>query len=227
MINLAQQTVTNLMNISQDERQYAPATQRNREPILEVLLRVLPTTGTVLEIASGTGEHAVFFAPRLTPRKWIPSDPNPKYRASIAAWRKHLPCDNLYSPLHIDVRELVWAVEKEAPIGAPPITAIVNINMIHISPWSTCLGLIAGASRILPSGGILYLYGAFKQGGKHTAPSNAAFDEYLRTRNSEWGLRDLDEVVAAARMQNLTLLNTYQMPANNLSVVFQRSNLAM
>ncbi|TFI54572.1 DUF938 domain-containing protein [Mastigocladus laminosus UU774] len=208
------------MNKPQDARQYAPATQRNREPILEVLKQVLPATGNVLEIASGTGEHAVYFAPRLSPRQWIPSDPNPLHRASIAAWRKYLPCESLQPPLEIDVRESIWMVEEEALFNTSQITAIVNINMIHISPWAACLGLMAGAGRILPSGGILYLYGPFKRDGKHTAPSNAAFDESLRAQNPEWGVRNLEDVVTAASTNNLSLLNIYQMPANNLSVVF-------
>ena len=217
------------MNESLDARQYAPATQRNRETILKVLLQVLPPTGTVLEISSGTGEHAVFFAPRLQPRKWIPSDPNPVARASIAAWREHCPADNLYPPIELDAREPIWAVEQDKrpkPLqdmgfNRGSIVAIVNINMIHISPWSACLGLMAGAGRILPPNGILYLYGPFKQGGKHIAPSNANFDESLQAQNPEWGVRDLDEVVAVAQAQNLSLVETYAMPANNLSVIFQ------
>jgi len=217
------------MNESLDARQYAPATQRNREPILNVLLQVLPPIGTVLEISSGTGEHAVFFAPRLQPRKWIPSDPNPVAQASIAAWREHCPADNLYPPIALDVRDPIWDVEQdELPeplqdidFKRNPIVAIVNINMIHISPWSACLGLLAGARRILPPNGILYLYGPFKQDGKHTAPSNANFDESLQAQNPEWGVRDLDEVVAVAQAQNLSLVETYAMPANNLSVIFQ------
>ncbi|TBR58305.1 SAM-dependent methyltransferase [Westiellopsis prolifica IICB1] len=208
------------MNKPQDARQYAPATQRNRQPILEVLTQVLPATGNVLEIASGTGEHAVYFAPRLSPRQWIPSDPNPLHRASITAWRKYLPCESLQPPLEIDVRESIWMVEEEALFNTSQITAIVNINMIHISPWAACLGLMAGAGRILPSGGILYLYGPFKRDGKHTAASNAAFDESLRAQNPEWGVRNLEDVVTAASTNNLSLLNIYQMPANNLSVVF-------
>ncbi len=211
------------MNKPQDARQYAPATQRNREPILEILTQVLPTDGSVLEIASGTGEHAVYFAPRLSPRQWIPSDPNPLHCASIAAWSKHLPSENLQPPLEIDVRQPVWIVEKEALFATSPLTAIVNINMIHISPWTACLGLMAGASRILSSGGILYLYGPFKRDGKHTAPSNAAFDESLRAQNPEWGVRNLEDVVTAASRDNLSLVNVYQMPANNLSVVFKKS----
>lgn len=220
---------TALMNESLDARQYAPATQRNREAILEVLLQVLPSTGTVLEVSSGTGEHAVFFAPRLIRHKWIPSDPNPLARTSIAAWRERYPADNLYPPIALDTCEPVWAVEQdELPdslqgidLKCDPIVAIVNINMIHIAPWSACLGLIAGAGRILPSGGILYLYGPFKQGGMHTAASNAMFDESLQAQNPEWGVRDLEDVVAVAETQNLSLIKIYAMPANNLSAIFQ------
>ncbi len=209
----------------QDTRKYAPATERNREPILEVLLQVLPKSGTILEIASGTGEHAVFFASRLRDYLWLPTDVNPQSRASIISWTKHNVCDNVYAPLELDAKEPVWAVENSGFdwLNTKPIVAIVNINMIHISPWSACLGLMAGAGRILKAGGILYLYGPFKQGGEHTAASNAAFDEYLRTENPEWGVRNLDDVIAVARAQNLRLQQIYQMPANNLSVVFQRS----
>ncbi|MBD2082194.1 DUF938 domain-containing protein [Leptolyngbya sp. FACHB-17] len=207
------------MNVP-DDRQYAPATQRNREPILEVLLEVLPPSGTVLEISSGTGEHAVFFAPRLAPRKWQPSDPNPIARASISAWRKFEPAENLEAPINIDARDAVWSVEQQQL--SEPVRAIVNINMIHISPWSACLGMMAGANRILPSGGILYLYGPYKQGGKHTAPSNQMFDESLQLQNPEWGVRNLEDVVTAAQDQKLALLKVVAMPANNLSVVFQK-----
>lgn len=203
-----------------DDRQYAPATQRNREPILEVLREVLPATGTVLEISSGTGEHAVFFAPRLAPRKWQPSDPNPIARASIAAWRKFEPAENLEAPIDIDARNSVWSIEQQEL--SEPISAIVNINMIHISPWSACVGLMAGANRILQSGGILYLYGPYKQKGKHTAPSNEMFDESLQLQNPEWGVRSLEDVVTAAQDQKLALLKVVAMPANNLSVVFQK-----
>ncbi|HCA95047.1 MAG TPA: SAM-dependent methyltransferase, partial [Cyanobacteria bacterium UBA9226] len=202
---------------------------RNREPILDVLWQFLPPTGTILEISSGTGEHAVFFAPRLYPRQWIPSDPNPLARESIAAWRECHPAENLHSAIAIDVRDSIWAVEKaqlpESLSGLDlienPIRAIVNINMIHISPFSACLGLMAGAKRILPKGGILYLYGPFKINGKHTAPSNEAFDRSLRMQNPEWGVRNLDEVVEVAGDRNLSFVKTVNMPANNLSVIFQ------
>jgi Protein of unknown function (DUF938) len=207
--------------MTSDTKQHAPATQRNREVILEVLLEVLPPNGTILEIASGTGEHAVFFAPHLKPRRWQPSDPSPLARASVAAWMEDLGCDNLDSPIEIDASLPTWVVETDAK-PSTPITAIVNINMIHISPWSACLGLMAGANRILPAGGILYMYGPYIVDGQHTAPSNEAFDASLRSSNSEWGIRDLDLVIAAAKAENLKFLKTVQMPANNLSVVFEK-----
>jgi hypothetical protein len=206
-----------------DKRKRALATERNREPILQVLLEVLPPTGTVLEIASGTGEHAAYFAPRLKPRKWIPSDPNASLRESIVAWAEHSHSENLYQPLDIDASKPVWKAEKEILSEISDICAIVNINMIHISKWSACLGLIAAAGRILPSNGILYLYGPYKQGGEHTAPSNAAFSEYLQEQNPEWGVRNLEDVVELAKTHNLILQKTVTMPANNLSVVFKHS----
>jgi hypothetical protein len=210
------------MNTSPDQRKFAPATQRNREPILEVLLQILPQHGTVLEIASGTGEHATFFSYHLAPRQWLPSDPNPELRASISAWAEFFPCDVLQPPIDLDASAAIWPVEKE-PLLEPLISAIVNINMIHISPWSTCLGLMAGAGRILPPGGILYLYGPYKQNGEHTAPSNAAFDESLQAENPDWGVRNLEDVIAAAAVKNLTLQETRIMPANNLSLIFKHN----
>ncbi len=219
-----------LIDLPQDARQYAPATQRNREAILEVLLQVLPPTGTVLEISSGTGEHAVFLAPQLHPRKWIPSDPNPIAIASIASWRQYCPADNLCKPIALDASAPIWSIELDerslssanVDFKQDPLTALVNINMIHIAPWSACLGLMAGAGRILAPGGILYLYGPFKLNGEHTASSNAEFDRSLQQQNPEWGVRNLDDVVAIAKAQNLSHLRTFQMPANNLSVVFER-----
>ena len=220
-------------NTPSDTRQYAPATARNQEPILKILLEVLPPTGTVLEISSGTGEHAIFFAPKLQPRKWIPSDPNPEARSSIAAWQQYNTANNLYPPIDLNASAPTWAIEQaELPkalqgfdLQQYPIEAIVNINMIHIAPWSACLGLMAGAGRILPPGGILYLYGPYKQNGNHTAPSNEAFDQSLRSRNPDWGVRDLEAVIAAAQAQNLSLVNLYPMPANNLSVVFRQGGV--
>ncbi len=206
--------------MTEDARRFAPATQRNRQPILEVLTRVLPPQGTILEIASGTGEHAVFLAPRLQPRLWQPSDPDPELRASISAWQTHLPDDRLRSPLDINAQAPEWIVETEPP--PEPITALVCINMIHISPWASCLGLLAGAGRILKPGGILYLYGPFQRGGAHTAESNQQFDQMLRAQDPSWGVRDLDQVTEQADTHALQLQEIVSMPANNLSVIFSR-----
>jgi hypothetical protein len=206
------------MENTPDLRRYAPATLRNREPILTILRQVLPPTGTILEISSGTGEHAMFMAPELAPHRWLPSDPNPEARASINSWINATACDNIYPPIDLDASTPSWLVES-MKLDAP-IAAIVNINMIHIAPISACLGLFAGASRILPSRGILYLYGPFKQNGEHTAPSNAAFDESLRSQNPEWGVRDLEEVISIGEHHHFSVHQVYPMPANNLSIVF-------
>ena len=206
------------MNINNDPRQFAPATQRNRQPILEVFLQVLPINCNVLELASGTGEHAAFFASHLSGCQWIPSDPNPLARASINAWRDYFSLINLHPALDINAEDSSWKIEPNLAINA-----LVNINMIHISPWSTCLGLMAGANQILAKDSILYLYGPFKIDGQHTAPSNLAFDRSLQSQNSAWGVRNLEDVIDVAKTQGFTLLKTVQMPANNLSVVFIKS----
>jgi len=202
-------------------QRHAPATGRNRSYILAVLKEVLPASGTVLEIASGTGEHAVYFAPELKPRHWLPSDLATENLASIDAWRAEFPSDNLYPPIVLDVTTNPWPVEDTPP--ADPVTAIVNINMIHISPWACCESLFAGAGRLLPAGGVIYLYGPFKRDGVHTAPSNEAFDKRLRMQDPRWGVRDLEEVVALAESQAFQCKDVIEMPANNLSVVFHRS----
>jgi hypothetical protein len=216
--------------MSADLRRYAPATQRNRQPILEVLSRVLPASGTVLEISSGTGEHAVFLAPRLAPRQWLPTDVDSTALASIAAWQQVEPSANLHAPMRLDACADTWPMEAGEHLPKLnwqqyPTTAIVNINMGHISPWSACQGLMAGAGRLLPRGGVLYLYGPFKRHGEHTAPSNEAFDLSLQAQNSLWGVRDLEAVVTAAEGQGLSLVETVEMPANNLSVIFQKEML--
>lgn len=201
-----------------DARQYAPATQRNREPIFEILSKVLAQKSNILEIASGTGEHAVYFASQLKSCRWIPSDTNPMSWESIIAWKQAESVANLKRPLSIDVTQANW----QQQVAELNIDAIVNINMIHIAPWQACLGLMIGAGQILPPGGVLYLYGPYKRNGKHTAPSNADFDRSLRARNPEWGVRDLEAVEAAAAAQNLQLQQVIEMPANNLSVIFSR-----
>lgn len=205
-----------------DARRHAPATARNREPILQVLKRVFAPARTVLEIASGTGEHATFFAANLPHCTWLPSEPDPESRASVLAWQATTPAPNLLPPLALDVCAASWPVEAEGfvlPNGE--ISAIACINMIHISPWAACQGLCAGAGRLLPAGGLLYLYGPFKQNGQHTAPSNASFDASLQERDPRWGVRDLEAVVELARSHQLDLVETVEMPANNLSVIFQ------
>jgi len=200
-------------------RLYAAATQRNREPIVEVLRRVLPPAGTVLEIASGTGEHAVWFAAQLPGLEFRPSDPDPDNRASIAAWTAFTGVATVRAPLAIDVAAPRW----ETGPGVPQdLAAILCINMIHISPWTATLGLVRGAASLLSPGGVLYLYGAYKRGGSHTAPSNAAFDASLRARDPAWGVRDLEAVAAAAGDAGFAPESVIEMPANNLSVIFRR-----
>lgn len=201
-----------------DNRQYAPATQRNRQGILKILSEVLPPGSTVLEIASGTGEHATFFASQLESCHWIPSDVNAQARESIIAWQNACPVENLELPLLIDVIQDNWQQE----VQHRQINAIVNINMIHIAPWQAWLGLIDGASKLLPEAGMLYLYGPFKQNGEHTAPSNESFDRSLRDLNPLWGVKDLEEIIATAAARNLTLQQVIAMPANNLSIIFNR-----
>jgi hypothetical protein len=198
--------------MSDDARQFAPATARNREPILEVLRRVLPAHGTVLEISSGTGEHVTFFGPKLPDLTWQPSDPDPVARASIAGWIVATAASNVRPPLDLDVLSPVW------PVAASD--AIACINMIHIAPWTATPALFAGARRILPRGGVLYLYGPFRRDGRHTAPSNEAFDASLQARNPEWGVRDLGDVAAEAARAGFGPPAVTPMPANNLSVVF-------
>lgn len=197
-----------------------PSVTRNREPILAELKEHLPRTGTVLEVASGTGEHAAYFAAAITPQPWLPSDPDPRNRESIAAWAARTPEAEIQPPLDLDARAPHWAVEDDPP--TPPVSAIVAINLIHIAPWSACLGLMAGAGRILPSGGILFLYGAYKIDGAHTAPSNEQFDQWLKDQNPEWGIRDVGDVAEAAEREGLHLTARTAMPANNFVLVFTR-----
>lgn len=191
----------------------APAVARNREPILAVLRRVLPTQGTVLEIASGSGEHAVHFAAGLPYLTWQPADVDPDALRSITAYRAAARLPNLLPPLALDAAAPDWPVTRA--------DAVVSINMIHIAPWSAAQGLMAGAERILAAGDVLYLYGPFKEDGQHTAPSNTAFDLSLRERNPQWGVRDVGDVCELAQQHGLALVERVAMPANNLSLVFQ------
>jgi SAM-dependent methyltransferase len=198
-----------------DRRLYFPHVARNREPILEVLRRVLPPQGLVLEIASGGGEHAAYFASNLLGVIWQPTDANTEMFESIAAHRTAAGVANLLAPLHLDVTAEQWPVARAE--------AMVCCNMIHIAPWAVTEGLIAGAGRTLARDGLLYLYGPYKIDGRHTAPSNEDFDASLRARNPLWGVRDLTEVSSLAKRHGFALAETVPMPANNLSVIFRRA----
>lgn len=192
----------------------APAAARNREPILRVLSDHLPASAFVLEIASGTGEHAVWFSRTMPTVTWQPTDRDPEALESIAAWRDTAALPNLAPPLYLDAAAAIWPVTKA--------DAVVAINMVHIAPWTAAEGLIAGAARVLGPDGLLFLYGPFSEGGVHAEASNAAFDRDLRARNPAWGVRDLDEIAALASNHGLTALERIEMPANNLSLIFRR-----
>jgi SAM-dependent methyltransferase len=202
------------MSETSDRRLYFPHVARNREPILEVLQRVLPRDGLVLEIASGGGEHAAYFAQNLPGVLWQPTDANFEMFESIAAHRAAASVANLLEPLHLDVTSDQWPVERA--------DALVCCNMIHIAPWAATEGLIAGAGRTLARGAPLYLYGPYKIDGHHTAPSNQDFDTRLRAQNPLWGVRNLTDVASLAKHHGLELAETVPMPANNLSVIFRR-----
>jgi hypothetical protein len=197
-----------------DHRQYAPATVRNRDFILDVLRDVLPTTGVILEIASGSGEHVVHFARNLPSLVFQPSDPEPNALLSVAAWMKAAEVTNVRAPIVLDASRSPW------PIASAD--GIICINMVHISPWDASVGLIRGAAAILPPGSPLYLYGPYKRKGFATAPSNEAFDRNLRDRNPIWGLRDLEAIAAIAQSAGFSIPDITEMPANNLSNVFRR-----
>jgi SAM-dependent methyltransferase len=191
----------------------SPAAERNKQPIADVLARVLPRSGLVLEIASGTGQHAEHFARAFPALKWQPSEPAGTALAILAESVRRAALPNLRAPIELDVHE---------PPPLDDIGAVVCSNMIHIAPWSACAALLVAAERWLAPGAPLVLYGPFKRGGRHTAPSNAAFDADLRRRNPEWGVRDLDDVAALARRHSLALAEVVAMPANNFTVVLRR-----
>lgn len=191
-------------------RKHAPATLRNREAIAAELAAVLPERGTVLEVASGSGEHAAYFAERFPNLTFVPSDPDAAARASIASWCAGLA--NVAPPLAIDAAVGDW------PIAAAD--AVLCINMVHISPWEATVGLFDGAARLLPSGGPLILYGPYRRADVPTAPSNEAFDQSLKERDPRWGLRDVADVTAAAEARGLRFARLAEMPANNIMLVY-------
>lgn len=200
-------------------KRHAPAAMRNRAAIAGVLAEVLPPAGLALEVASGTGQHAVHLARRFPALRWQPSDVEPAALESIAGWiadarREAGALDNIAAPVRLDATAADW------PVASADV--VLCINMIHISPWEACLGLLRGAGRVLGPGGVLFLYGPYRVHGRDTAPSNEAFDRSLRAQDPAWGLRYLDDVVEAARPHALALEQTWDMPANNLSVVLRK-----
>ena len=196
------------------ERRSAPAAQRNREPIAEVLADWLPKRGLVLEIASGTGEHAVHFAERFPNLQWQPSDLHPDALRSIAAWREESRLPNLREPIALDAAKPDWPLDQA--------DAVLSINMVHISPWASALGLIDGAARLLAEGAPLILYGPWLKDDIPTVDSNLAFDADLKRRDPEWGLRRVEDFAAAAEGHALALEDLRQMPANNLMLLFRK-----
>ena len=195
---------------------FAPAAERNREPILEVLRRVLPASGTILEIASGTGQHAVFFSERLPQLRWQPSDPAADALRSIRTWVSEEARENLLAPIELDVRSKPWPIARA--------DAMLCINMIHVSPWEASEALFEGAQRLLSADAPLVTYGPYRVHGEHTAPSNAAFDQSLRSRDPRWGVRDIDELSALATRTGFTLEQSVLMPANNMTLVWRRAS---
>ena len=192
-------------------RRSAPAAQRNREPIAEVLREWLPPSGRVLEIASGTGEHIVYFAERFPALEWQPSDIHPDALASIDAWRVAAALSNVRPPLSIDAGSSEWPIDRA--------DALLSINMVHISPWTSALGLIEGAARLLPRGGPLILYGPWLSDDVATAPSNLAFDSDLKQRDPQWGLRRVEDFEAKSKQSRLRLIERRAMPANNMMLL--------
>ncbi len=202
-----------------------PSAGRNANAIAKVLAAELPVGPcAVLEIASGSGQHGVQFCKAMPNVCWWPTDLDPAHLDSINAWRIHADLTNrIHAATALDVCAENWRLGQNQKGWPQKFDAVVNINMIHISPWAATLGLMDGAAQVLGPGGVLVLYGPFKKNGQHTAPSNVDFDESLKSRNPTWGVRDRDEVAAIARAQGLTLRTEIAMPANNLSLVFSRS----
>jgi cyclopropane fatty-acyl-phospholipid synthase-like methyltransferase len=195
-------------------KQTWPAPERNKQPILDVLRRVLPARGTLLEVASGSGQHVAFFAREMPDWTFQPSDLDAENLASIRSYCQESGLPNLRAPIGLDVREPSWEVHQ--------VEAIFSANMIHIAAWECTVGLLRGVETHLRKSGVFALYGPFKIAGSHTAPSNAAFDDSLRARNPEWGVRDLEAVTALAETRGLSFRERVEMPANNQMLIFDR-----
>jgi SAM-dependent methyltransferase len=197
-----------------DGKWSTPTAERNKGPILDVLARVLPRRGLVLEIASGTGQHVLHFAKALSDLTWQPSDPDAELRGSIALRVREEQRANVNGPIDLDVTKLPWPLQTA--------DAVVAINMIHVAPWSATLALFEGAKALLTAEHVLFLYGPYRRFGHHTSESNAQFDRDLRAHDPEWGIRDLEAVSEVAADAGFVLAETCEMPANNFSLVFQR-----
>jgi len=209
--------------VKPDGRLDAPAFHRNHQAIWAVLQPFLAgKSGDVVEAGSGTGQHVVDFARRSPEITWWPSDLNEQHLKSIAAWRAHVELPNIRPPLRIDLSDPAWCSQMHDGSGPGELLAVFCANVIHIAPWRVAEGLFAGAGRYLRADGRLFLYGPFKRDGKHTAPSNAAFDISLRDRDPEWGVRDIADLEKLAAGAGLVLIDIAEMPANNLILVFAR-----
>ena len=197
-------------------KRHAPATERNREPIGDILQSRLPSEGTILEIASGTGQHAIYMAERFSHITWQPSETSPDNIASIKAWALEVNLPNLNTPLELDVNKTPWPINSA--------DAIFCANMIHISPWHSCICLLEGAAKVLTPGAKLFLYGPFLVDGQPTSESNKEFDLSLRSRNTQWGLRDVNHVRLEAEKNGFSMQEMLPMPANNFTVTFKFGN---
>ena len=195
-------------------KRHAPAAGRNREPLAGVLREVLPATGIVLEVASGTGEHSAYFARQFPQLRWQPSDADPDALSSIEAWAADSGAPNLLPPIMLDAASERWPLDSA--------DALLCVNMVHISPWSATVGVMRGAGRVLAEGAPLVLYGPYRRAGVPTAPSNEEFDQSLRARDPEWGLRELEAVTAEALANGLSFERLFEMPANNVTLVFRK-----
>jgi SAM-dependent methyltransferase len=213
--------------VETDGRLDAAAFHRNHEPIWAVLEKFLAgKSGVVVEAGSGTGQHVVHFATRAPDITWWPSDLNERHLKSIEAWRTHAGLPNIRPPLQIDLTDPAWFPEMHDGSGPTELLAVFCANVIHIAPWRVAEGLFAGAARYLRSDGRLFLYGPFKREGKHTALSNAVFDTSLREQDPEWGVRDIADLEKLAEAGGLALIETAEMPANNMILAFQRSGVS-
>ena len=197
-----------------DGRIVSPSAERNKGPIAEILMRYLPAQGEVLEVGSGTGQHVLHFAQAMPHIRWQPTERDADARKSIASWLRQTPAPNINTPLPLDVHDTIWP--------AHDVAAVVCINMIHIAPPSATEALLRGAGKVIAPGGILFLYGPYRRQGRHTSPSNEAFDARLKAQNPEWGVRNLEDVVQLASTVGFELAQTHDMPANNLVVVFRK-----